>query len=597
MNKKIILYFIFLFPALILGQDLENFNSTSIPELEKLISIAIKQNNYQEYEKKISTILPKLKEKNTNLSNDFYEKGKNKLEEKKYYKAIAEFEKALQFDNNNPDIYFSLAKCYNIMNKNNKALLIYLKLIGITTDKEKAFIGLADTYRYINDFKNSDFFYSFVLSISPDNKEAKHGLEELKKQIEFYENSAENHFYNGKKLLENSDIEKSINAFLKSLELNENFLPSYIELGGIYINQDKLDKAMEMFDKSLKFDEEYIPAYLGISKVFYKEREYEKAKTILEKAKKIDEEDEAIALQLDIVKQKIDIIAKQIKAGDILYENGCLKEALEKYYFVLENTLDNNIINIKIGDIYLELNNLEKANEHYNAVLIKDKTSVPALIGRAKIFEKENNPEMASKYFRQVLILDSENPYAKNFLKYDSIDNKLSSYFAAISNTEQITRGELAALIAKHIELTKKKFDISEGVIIMDIDDYWAKPYIKKIVELKILDLFPNRMFLPYRKISRGEFAEYLKNIYLQLSDEKIKDKNFSQTMDSSPYADVLPLHGNFNAIILNSIEGIISGYPDNIFKADDPVSGKDAKESIEKLNNLLKSNYSQRGI
>ncbi|MBI5206623.1 MAG: tetratricopeptide repeat protein [Candidatus Firestonebacteria bacterium] len=527
------------------------------------------------------------KEENIPLYEEHFNNGNKKLKQKKYSEAIYEFEKALEYNNKNLETYFNLAIAYMINNNYEKTLLLYFEILGLSPHNTDVFLKIAETYLHINDFENSEKYYSHVLSVSPLNKEAQEGLSELKKQKELYENSAENHYNKGRYLFEKGEIEESIEAFKKSIEINDNFFPSYIELGKIYSYNNKFDQALEIYRSVIRYDDNYVPAYLGISRIFFQKKDYPKAMEVLEKLNP-DERDESVSMQLDIIKRKMNNVLQGVLIGDILYKNGYFDDAYEKYFTAEQDFPGYIPVYIKIADVYLEKNNIEKAEEYYKKAQAINKAYIPALLGQAKIYEMRKNNEMAYKYYRQIQKIDPENKKAFNFIKLQERDTDISVRMEEISKSLNLTREELAVLLVEKFELERRITDRIKGVIIIDIDDHWAYDYIKKIVETGIMDLFPNRMFLPTKSVTKGEFALCLKNIRAKLSYEKIIDKDFSKLISVSPYKDVPPLHERFNAVISSSLDGVLTGFNDNTFKADDLISGEEAIEAINRLNNKV---------
>ncbi|MBI4650114.1 tetratricopeptide repeat protein [Candidatus Desantisbacteria bacterium] len=561
-----------------------------VPALEAIFDLSIKENNYSEYKKLINDILPEINQKDENICKNFYKSGYEKLNNHKYKQAFGDFQKALQYDNQNIDVYLSLAKCYFALNEFNQALINYFQILGIFPENSSAIQGLADIYRSMNNFEYSEKYYNRALVILPENKHALTGIMELKKQKELYENSAENHYNLGKKLFDNGDIEKSLISFQKSIEINNNFLFSYIEIAKIYTQQEKYNLAEEIFNKVIELNKEFIPAYTGLSKLYYNMKEYQKAENIFKKVKNVDDDNE-VQLQLDLIKNKLEQIHKILDAGDILYFNAYYEEALTKYTLIQEDYQGYIPIYIKIGSVYLAMDNLDNAKKFYNKALEFDKLYVPALVGLAKIYNKEKNVDMAYKYFKQILKLDSSNKEAYDFFKLKNDNSVISLHITGLSGSPNITRGELAALLVELMELDRKIANKGKGLIIIDIDEHWAKNQIKKAVENEIMELFPNRMFYPDRTISRADLAEYLKNVYNKLSNEKIKNRDFTKSAKISPYSDIESIHTNYNAIIINSLLGILPGFSDNTFRADANASGEEALKSINLLNNYINNN------
>lgn len=110
--------------------------------------------------------------------------------------------------------------------------------------------------------------------------------------------------------------------------------------------------------------------------------------------------------------------------------------------------------------------------------------------------------------------------------------------------------------------------------------------YVKKVVELGVMELFPDGTFRPYESITRGDFAVILQKIMVDsLGDRRLSTKFIGST---SPFPDVDSSHYAFNAAMLLTTRGVMKAKLNGEFGLNDFVSGEEAIDGIKRLKPLL---------
>lgn len=104
--------------------------------------------------------------------------------------------------------------------------------------------------------------------------------------------------------------------------------------------------------------------------------------------------------------------------------------------------------------------------------------------------------------------------------------------------------------------------------------DFWATADINKLVSSNVIAGYPDRTFKPNLPVSRAEFASLVvKGLNLQSS------KSYNEQM----FCDVSKDHWANNSIGKGVSSGMIAGYPNNLFKPDNPVSRAEALTILAK--------------
>ncbi|MCG9967282.1 S-layer homology domain-containing protein [Pelotomaculum terephthalicicum JT] len=107
-----------------------------------------------------------------------------------------------------------------------------------------------------------------------------------------------------------------------------------------------------------------------------------------------------------------------------------------------------------------------------------------------------------------------------------------------------------------------------------DISGHWAESNIKKLVALGVISGYPDGTFMPDSTITRAEFSVVLTKAFkLTLQDGKV----FGDTAE----------HWANKYIATAAANGIVSGYDDNTFGPDDPITREQMAAMIVKAAKL----------
>ncbi len=175
---------------------------------------------------------------------DLLEKTNQLFTEKKYHEAIALLERFLE---QNPDAYqthLSIGDCYREKGEFYKAIEEYNKaleqaLADEEMGKETAALALAslgETYLRKDDFEKAQDYFKQSIEMYPDNEILAYNVGEI-------------YFSNRK-------IEEAIHYFELSTQIKSDWGPPYIKLGYAYLNKGDYEKAKLNLNKFLELDPE-----------------------------------------------------------------------------------------------------------------------------------------------------------------------------------------------------------------------------------------------------------------------------------------------------------------------------------------------------
>jgi hypothetical protein len=217
----------------------------------------------------------------------------------------------------------------------------------------------------------------------------------------------------------------------------------------------------------------------------------------------------------------------------------------------------------------------------------------------------------AQTSFQQVLEIDNTDTRAskaiKDLAEYQAAVAGQSPELRKIAAQKEITRADVAVMFVTELPIEKifrkspsqQKINFAApGQSIMgqrktdtgqpawaatDVsDDFWAKSFVDKALQLGVIEKYPDDTFKPNEKVNRAEFARLIEHFLVKAwDDDKMETQYFGSV---SPFADVLNTSPIFNSIMTVSTRGIMPGFEDGTFQPLKVVSGAEALNIIRNL-------------
>ncbi len=162
-------------------------------------------------------------------------------------------------------------------------------------------------------------------------------------------------------------------------------------------------------------------------------------------------------------------------------------------------------------------------------------------------------------------------------------EENLPPDYLEIRDAERVTRAQLAALF--YLELRSAFDRVPEGasVIATDIGTNWASTFIRRVLGVGILEVYPNHTFQPQGFVRRLELSEALARALERLAPEA-----YRAAMDSSRFEqnfpDLASSNPRYEAAALAVSLGLLMVSENGDFEPQGFVSGAAAVSAVEAL-------------
>lgn len=195
---------------------------------------------------------------------------------KDWSKAITNFEKVLQYNENEFDALLNLAICYDNTKKSTKDKLIFRKKIEKIIPENH------------NNLYRISIYYNLL-------KEYDKSLDFINKAIKLCKSNSDYFARRGRVLYNKKQYSDSILDIKKAIEIgSEDESNLYSDLGDSYSEMGLNEEAVKKFEKAMKINKKNIAAYNGLANCYRRNKKIKKAFNYIDKAIKIDKKDGAL---------------------------------------------------------------------------------------------------------------------------------------------------------------------------------------------------------------------------------------------------------------------------------------------------------------
>lgn len=358
------------------------------------------------------------------------------------------------------------------------------------------------------------------------------------------------------------------------------------------VEKGNLKQAKESFHRAYSLDRGFWEALYERGRVEHALSEYDAAFTTMEEALQKSTETEKIRAEIEeIRKEAADYYLDEAKVlsleeHDLVKKEELLKEALAFAPM-------NDEIYFELGALFNQKNNLVLAEHYLLEALERNENSREAGLELLRLYLKTSNINQASELLKKFLILY---PADINFLEIDRELKKVELMdqerheLLRVRQKTIITRGDLSALIISLLPFHSLPWSVgpppANPMVVLDISSHWAKPFIKEILEYRIMEPFPNHTFQPEKRIMRFELAEILDRILNKIGFSEKQDA--MDTTGNCQVSDVFREHLSYASIERVLSLGLMNCDENERFLPDQFISGSQAFDIILRLKKVI---------
>ena len=390
----------------------------------------------------------------------------------------------------------------------------------------------------------------------------------------------------GWRYLQNDDFREASREFAAALKQNPGLFPAQTGEAYVALGRRDYDRAAAAFDAALSAAPAYVPALVGKGQTLLAVKRDAEALAAFEAALKADPSLADIQRRVAVLRFRN--VQQVIETARAAASAGRLDDARVAYEHALATSPDSAFLHREIGIVDRRQGNVDAALGHFARAIELDPGDTVSLIETGDLLARRQDFVGAEAAYRKAAALE---PSAELTAKLAATaegarDARLPEEFKAIGKLAQVTRGDLAALMAVRLQPIIASVP-ERQVVITDTRGHWAATYITQVARAGVVEAFENHTFQPATQVRRGDLAAAVSRI-LTIVEER--DPSLRKRLTERPtIADMTAGHLSYAAVSAAVASGVMPLDAERRFQVNRVVTGAEALEVVERLRALVR--------
>ncbi len=389
----------------------------------------------------------------------------------------------------------------------------------------------------------------------------------------------------GWSFLQAGDFKTAERELTAALQLVPDLGAAETALGYVAMARQDPRGALARFDRALGRQHAYAPALVGRGQALVALGRLADAVTALTAAVAANPALTDVARQIDVLRFRAE--QQALTAARQAAREKRFDEAIAAFQSAITASPDSAFLYRELGDAEAQKGDVDAALEHWRRAVEGDSTDVRALEQIGDVLASRGDLEGALKAFSDATAVDSTLDLEKKVadLRKRIATERLPEQYRAISETEAITRADLAALIGVRLPHLVEAGARRPAVPMTDVRGNWAATWILAVARAGIMEPYANHTFQPRALVRRVDFAPVASRLLARVGGNRR-----APSAGESPrtrFADLAPTHVANRAALETVAAGLLSVGADNRFEPSKPVSGVEAIDAINQIDML----------
>jgi tetratricopeptide (TPR) repeat protein len=388
----------------------------------------------------------------------------------------------------------------------------------------------------------------------------------------------------GWRYLQIDDLRGADREFAAALKSNPRMYPAYAGHGFVALARRDFDRAVAAFGAALAASSTYVPALVGRGQALLALRREGDALALFEAALKVDP-------SLTDVRQRAEVLRFRevqdlIETARAAAKTDRLPEARTAYERAIAASPESAFLYRELGVLERRAGNGEQALSRLRRATELDPLDATAFSQLGDLLESRQDFAGAEAAYRRAVDLDPAPELEAKLTAAGKLarEARLPPEFKTALSAAQITRGDLAAIIAVRLESIVRAAP-ERQVVVTDTRGHWASPWIALVAGAGIMPPFENHTFQPNAAVRRGDLAVAISRLLtlMAASDAALR----ARLAQRPAIADMNRRHVQYTAAAAAVASGVMPLLDGDRFQVGRPVSGSEAVDAVDRVGAL----------
>jgi len=387
----------------------------------------------------------------------------------------------------------------------------------------------------------------------------------------------------GWRFLQVGDLRTAEREFQTALTLVPDFYPAENGLGYVELARKDAKAALGHFDRALQRDRLDLSALMGKGQALLALDRGSEALPVLEAALRVDPSLTEVAARVEVLKfreQQQELgRARQAAAA------GRLDEAIAGYTRAIERSPESAFLYRELASVERQEHDDERALQHYRQALALEPGDARTLKQVGDLLEARGDIDGAIQAYSEALAAGPDEAVEAKLerLRTRAELARLPEEYRAIPAAPQVTRGDLAALVAVRLPGLVQSGRRRDAVLVTDIRNHWAAAWILAVAQAGIMEPYANHAFQPKSPVRRVDLAQVVNRLLARVA-EATPERPHPWQDARLKFVDLAAGHLAYAAASAAVASGVIEPGPNNSFQPTRIVTGAEAARAVDRI-------------
>jgi len=390
----------------------------------------------------------------------------------------------------------------------------------------------------------------------------------------------------GWRFLQAGDFHDAEREFQLALKAAPQFYPAETGLGYLELARKDPKAALAHFEKALLVDGRYPSALVGGGQSFLALGRDKDALFAFQSALAVDPSLGDIRRRIDVLQFRG--VEQQLASARQATKDGRFDEAARGYENAIATSPDSGFLYRELADVEIRRGATDAALDNLQKAVSLDASDTVAMVQIGDVLASKGDYDGAARWYGEAAVIE---PGDVVEAKLESVRARaeaahLPAEYQAIEGTQQLTRGELAALIGIRLPELVQAARKKDAVVVSDVRQHWASTWILNVTRAGIIDPFDNHTFQPRGVVRRSDLAIAMSRLLARIAaDDPIRARSW--TAARLRFSDLPPSHLAYPAASMTVAAGVMETGPNNTFQPSKVATGAEAVAAVNRVETL----------
>jgi tetratricopeptide (TPR) repeat protein len=390
----------------------------------------------------------------------------------------------------------------------------------------------------------------------------------------------------GWRYLQSDDARPAEREFAAALQQQPSFHPAETGLGYVELAERNAKNAVERFERALRSAAAYTPALIGRGQALLELGRDGEALASFEDA--VEADPSLTDLQSRIAVLRFRAVQDNLVRAKTASDAGRLAEARVAYQQAIAASPDSAFLYRDLAAVERRSGEVALALEHFRRAVALDPSDARSHAQIGAILEEQGDAAGALGAYETARAIDPAEAPAERIarLRENAALARLPAEYRAIPASETATRGDVAAVIGVRLDALLASTRPRQ-VVVTDIRNHWAQPWILTAVRAGVMDTQPNYTFQPGARVRRGDLALVVSRVLgliATLHPTRARWLSARVTI-----ADLATGHLSYPAVSQAVASGVMTLDAAGAFQLLRPVTGAEVVDAVARLEALAR--------